>query len=66
MRETILESTGDFQKIKDLEAEVKWLRKQLSGEHCGKLFVEVCCDGGGEVGPGCYHDHCKRPSLKQI
>lgn len=22
---------------------------------------KVCCDGGGVVGAGCYHDHCTGP-----
>ena len=22
---------------------------------------KICCDGGGKVGAGCYHDHCTGP-----
>ena len=25
---------------------------------------EECCDGGGLVGVGCYHDHCTGPKTK--
>ena len=25
---------------------------------------EECCDGGGTVGAGCYHDHCNGPKTK--
>ena len=25
---------------------------------------EECCDGGGPVGAGCYHDHCTGPKTK--
>ena len=25
---------------------------------------EECCDGGGPVGAGCYHDHCNGPKTK--
>ena len=25
---------------------------------------EECCDGGGSVGEGCYHDHCTGPKTK--
>jgi dCMP deaminase len=25
---------------------------------------EECCDGGGPVGAGCYHDHCDGPKTK--
>ena len=25
---------------------------------------EECCDGGGLVGAGCYHDHCEGPKTK--
>jgi dCMP deaminase len=25
---------------------------------------EECCDGGGLVGAGCYHDHCTGPKTK--
>ena len=25
---------------------------------------EECCDGGGTVGAGCYHDHCEGPKTK--
>lgn len=25
---------------------------------------EECCDGGGTVGAGCYHDHCTGPKTK--
>ena len=25
---------------------------------------EECCDGGGPIGAGCYHDHCTGPKTK--
>ena len=28
-----------------------------------EILVE-CCDGGGPVGAGCYHDHCTGPKTK--
>lgn len=26
----------------------------------------LCCDGGGPVGAGCYHDHCTGPSKQDM
>ena len=27
---------------------------------------EVCCDGGGPMTAGCYHDHCTGPVFKKV
>ena len=29
----------------------------------GITLEKVCCDGGGPMTPGCYHDHCTGPKL---
>ena len=56
-----------FQAIE--EERLRSKKKQINDELSDLVKMVMgpsveCCDGGGPVGAGCYHDHCTGPKTK--